>query len=219
MPEDTAMYWSSQVIWIALVAIAVLVIIGLIAAGARRARTESLRDHFGSEYERALKHAGSRTSAEEELAARAEEVRSLDIRPLSAAERERYESQWATIERRFVQGPTMAVVEADEMIADVMQTRGYPIGDFEKHAAHLSVDHPRVVEHYRAGHGVIDEHARGRASTEELRKAMLHYRELFRDLVLGREDVERPIESTGELAREREHKRIAREEIRDEERR
>lgn len=62
-----------------------------------------------------------------------------------------------------------------------MRVQGYPMGDFEKHAAHLSVKHPRIVEHYRAGHKVM-EGAPGSASTEDLRQAMLHYRALFEDL-------------------------------------
>jgi hypothetical protein len=93
------------------------------------------------------------------------------------------------------------VVEADELVIDIMRARGYPVADFEKHAEFLSVKHPRVVEHYRAGHAVIDAHGRGAASTEELRQAMLHYRVLFEDLVgFGGEDVEQPISASAELS-------------------
>jgi hypothetical protein len=186
---------NPQWIWIAAAAVAVLLIIGLIAAGARRSRRAALRDHFGAEYDRAVEAAGSKTRAEEELVSRAEEVKTFDIRPLTAAERGRYGDEWRSIESRFVDRPTTAVVEADELIADVMRTRGYPMADFEKHAALLSVKHPRVVEHYRSGHDIIDRHGRGAASTEDLRQAILHYRTLFEELVNdgAAADVERPI--------------------------
>ena len=192
-------------LWIALLAVAVLVIIGLVASGVRRSRTARLRDHFGTEYDHTVRAAGSRTAAEEALLARANEVKQFDIRPLNASERGRYRSDWQKVETHFIDRPAMAVVEADELVADVMRARGYPVADFEKHAEHLSVKHPRVVEHYRAGHAVIDAHGRGAASTEELRQAMLHYRVLFEDLVgIGGSDVEQPIATMSEVREERE---------------
>jgi hypothetical protein len=192
---------NPQWIWIAVAAVAVLVVIALIASGVRRSRTAQLREHFGTEYDHTVQQTRSRTAAEEALLARANEVKQFDIRPLSASERDRYRSQWQKIETQFVDRPTMAVVEADELVADVMRARGYPIADFEKHAEYLSVKHPRVVEHYRAGHAVIDAHGRGAASTEELRQAMLHYRVLFEDLVgFGGHDVEQPINASSEVS-------------------
>jgi hypothetical protein len=191
---------NPQWIWIAVAAVAVLVVIALIASGVRRSRTAQLREHFGTEYDHTVQQTRSRTAAEEALLARANEVKQFDIRPLSASERDRYRSQWQKIETQFVDRPTMAVVEADELVADVMRARGYPIADFEKHAEYLSVKHPRVVEHYRAGHAVIDAHGRGSASTEELRQAMLHYRVLFEDLVgFGGHDIEQPINARSEV--------------------
>ena len=191
---------NPQWIWIALAAVAVLVVIGLIASSVRRHRTTQLREHFGSEYDHAVRTARNRTAAEEALLARANEVKQFDIQPLSASDRDRYRSDWQKIEARFVERPTTAVIEADELVGDVMRARGYPTADFEKHAEYLSVKHPRVVEHYRAGHAVIDAHSRGTASTEELRQAMLHYRVLFEDLVgFGGSDVEQPISASSEL--------------------
>lgn len=199
---------TPQMMWIAAAVAAGLIIIFAIAAGVRRSRTAQLREHFGTEYDHAVKHAGSRTAAEQELVARAEEVKSFDIRPLTASQRERYRSEWKLIEQRFVDRPTTAVVEADELVADVMRTRGYPMADWEKHAAHLSVKHPRVVEHYRAGHAVIDEHARGKASTEDLRQAMLHYRSLFEELANDGVDVERELPMAYETEADRERRRL-----------
>lgn len=191
---------NSQTIWIVVIALAVIVIIGLIAAGVRRNRTQRLREHFGSEYDHTVEAAGSRSRAENALVARAEEVNKFDIRPLSAAERQRYVDDWRTIEARFVDRPITAVVEADELITDVMRTRGYPMADFEKHAEYLSVKHPKVVEHYRAGHEIIDRHGRGAASTEDLRQAVLHYRALFEELVNDGHDIERGVPVAREVS-------------------
>jgi hypothetical protein len=169
-------------IWVGLGALALIVIVGLIARGSRRSRTDSLRQQFGSEYDHAVGAAGSRKRAERDLAARTQEVEKYDIRPLNAAERERYRADWQRVEQRFLERPTTAVVEADELVADMMRVQGYPMGNFEKHAAQLSVKHPRVVEHYRAGHLVM-EGAPGSTTTEELRQSMLHYRALIEQLL------------------------------------
>jgi hypothetical protein len=187
-------------IWIALGAVAVLIVVGLIARGARRARTESLREKFGSEYDHAVSSAGNRKRAEQELLTRTSEVERHEIRPLTAAERDRYRGDWRRVEQHFIERPTTAVVEADELVADIMRVQGYPMGDFEKHAAHLSVKHPRVIEHYRAGHRVM-EGAPGGASTEDLRQAMLHYRALFEELAgtATSVDVEQPVPRANEV--------------------
>jgi hypothetical protein len=186
-------------IWIGLIAVAVLLAIVLIARSARRSRTVALRDQFGGEYDDAVSTTGSRKRAENELLARAAEVKQFDVVPLSAADRDRYARDWNKVEQHFVERPTMAVAEADEVVADVMRVMGYPMGDFEKHAAHLSVTHPRVVAHYRAGHRVITG-APGSASTEDLRQAMLHYRALFEELIGQRTDVVRDVPRADEIA-------------------
>ncbi len=171
-------------IWIALGAVGLLIVVGLFARGSRVSRTAQLRDAYGREYDHTVENAGSRKKAERELIARADEVNQYDIRPLTAAERDRYRRDWARVEQHFVERPTAAVVEADELVADIMRVQGYPMGDFDRHAAHLSVKHPRVIEHYRAGHRVIDR-TPGSATTEDLRQAMLHYRSLFDELLGG----------------------------------
>ncbi len=204
---------NPQYIWIAVAAIGALVVMGLVAAGVRRSRSARLQKHFGAEYNRTLEATGDRASAERELMHRAEEVKSFEIHALTATQREEYRADWLRIESHFVDRPTTAVVEADELITDVMQTRGYPIADFEQHATHLSVEHPRVVEHYRAGHAAI---ASGKASTEDLRQAMMHYDSLFQELVgTGGTDVAQEIVPKSEVAatsRERVAERVAREE-------
>lgn len=169
-------------IWVALGALALIVIAAMISRSARRSRTESLRSKFGNEYDHAVEQAGSRKRAEQELASRAEQVKKYTIVPLSAADQKRFREDWRRVEQHFLERPTTAVVEADELVADVMRVRGYPMGDFDRHAADLSVTHPTVIEHYRAGHNAITG-APGSASTEDLRQSMLHYRALFDELI------------------------------------
>ncbi len=187
---------ESMGVWIAVLVVAVLIIIALIVAAVRRQRTASLREHFGAEYDHAGRTAGKRSAAEDELIRRTQEARKFDIRPLSTTERNGFRREWASIEARFVERPATAVVSADELIAAVMRTRGYPVADFDQYASLLSVEHPRVVEHYRAGHAVIESHGRGSASTEDLRQAMLHYRALFEELVGTGTDIAQPVAGT-----------------------
>lgn len=184
--------------WIALGVVALLIVIGLFARGSRRAKSEALRAKFGSEYDHAVREKGWK-EGERELATRAEEVERYPIRPLTAAERERFRSDWARVEQHFIDRPTTAVVEADELVAEIMRTQGYPMGDFDKHAGYLAVKHSTVVHHYRAGHDVIAG-APGSASTEDLRQAMLHYRALFDELIGDRvADRERDIPRANEV--------------------
>lgn len=169
-------------IWVALGVVALLIVVGLITRGARHARTESLRDKFGNEYDHAVDEHGSRTKAERDLVERTEQVKKYRIEPLNASDRDRFRRDWQRVEQRFIERPATAVVEADELVADIMRSRGYPMGDFNRHASDLSVTHPTVIEHYRAGHELIAV-APGSASTEDLRQGMLHYRALFDELI------------------------------------
>ena len=170
---------------IVLAAAVVLVVVIAVALYIRRRRntTAELRDRFGPEYDRAVKQHGSERKAEAKLADRETRVELLKIRDLDLAERERYQAQWQAVQSRFVDYPKGAVTEADELVSSLMQTRGYPVTDFDQRAADISVDHPRVVENYRSAHNIALRLGRGEASTEELRTAMIHYRSLFDELV------------------------------------
>jgi len=169
-----------------IVAIAVILLIALavIVFAVRRSRSERLRKKFGdAEYERTIAERGDRRAAEAHLEQRTERVKSFHLRALSEADRLRFQEAWTGVQARFVDGPAGAVTEADQLLGDLMATRGYPVGDFETRAADISVDHPMVVQNYRAGHDIAVRHLRGQASTEDLRRAMIHYRALFEDLV------------------------------------
>lgn len=150
----------------------------------RRRRSERLRTQFGrAEYDRALKEDGSRRHAEAGLEERTARVVNLNIRPLAPSDRARFVESWRRTEARFVDGPGGAVTEADQLLGDVMSTRGYPVSDFEQRAADISVDHPLVLENYRTAHEIALRQAKGQANTEDLRQAMIHYRTLFEELV------------------------------------
>jgi len=172
-----------------IVAIATIVVGVIIAAIAvrlslRKRRTERLRTQFGgSEYDRAVKEDGSRRLAEAGLDERTARVESLNIRPLAEGDRARFLESWRRVEARFVDGPGGAVTEADQLLGDVMSTRGYPVSDFEQRSADISVDHPLVLENYRTAHDIALRQRKGQASTEDLRQAMIHYRTLFEELV------------------------------------
>jgi hypothetical protein len=155
-----------------------------VALFVRKRRTQRLRTQFGgAEYTRAMKEGGSRRKAEAALDKRADHVEAMHIRPLAPGDRARFIESWARVQARFVDSPGSALTDADQLLGDVMSTRGYPVGDFEHRAADLSVDHPLVLENYRAGHQTALLQMRGQASTEDLRQAMIHYRTLFEELV------------------------------------
>ena len=150
----------------------------------RKRRTERLRTQFGgAEYARAVEKGGTRRHGEAGLEERAQRVEGFHVRPLAASDRAHFVESWRGVQARFVDGPAGAVTEADHLLRDVMSTRGYPVSDFEQRAADISVDHPMVLENYRAAHEIALRQTRGQASTEDLRQAMVHYRTLFDELV------------------------------------
>lgn len=171
-------------IWV-IVVLCVLAIVGLIAwAIWERRRHVELRDSFGAEYDRTVSQMGSVREAESELEARRERRSSYDIRPLSTAARDRYVERWRMIEQRFVASPVDAIRDADVLVAEVMQERGYPAQrDFEQRVADLSVDHAGLVDRYRSARGAARAAERGEANTEELRRAMIDYRSLIDELL------------------------------------
>lgn len=171
-----------------IVIVVIVVLVG--AAGAflltRRQRSQKLQEQFGPEYERAVAERGDRRSAEADLADRERHRETFRTRELEPAARERYAAAWRDIQTRFVDTPGAAVQEADVLVTQVMRDRGYPMDKFEQRAADISVDHPEVVEDYRAAHAISL--ASDAASTEDLREALVHYRALFERLLDERGD-------------------------------
>jgi hypothetical protein len=158
----------------------------LVWLGVRAARTRGLKRDFGAEYERTTARAGDRGLAETDLRERRERVDALDVRPLSRVDHDRFASEWTKVQAEFVDAPSEAVSDADELIQRVMAARGYPVEDFDRRAADVSVEHPDVVEHYRSAHSIAVKEAREDRdpNTEALRKAMVYYRSLFDELLI-----------------------------------
>jgi hypothetical protein len=168
------------------VAIAVLVVVIIVVGDyirRRKAKTAAFRKRFGSEYERAVLVHGSSNEAEEQLAVRDSRVHALQIRDLGTAEQARFAAEWQTVQARFLDHPEAAVTEADDLIAAVLEARGYPKDNFEQRAADVSVLYPGVMENYRAAHAMAVRPYRGETSTEQLRTALIQYRAIFDQIV------------------------------------
>ena len=170
---------------------AILVVALLVAAAwvlsQRKKRSARLQQRFGPEYSRTVDELGGRAKAESELKAREERVEHLSITALAPSEAARFSQAWNALQGRFVDNPKGVVAQADQLVRELMLARGYPMGDFERRSADISVDHPAVVETYRAAQAIAVRDQRGEANTEELRKAVVHFRALFDELLEVRE--------------------------------
>jgi hypothetical protein len=176
-----------------LAAFVLILVIAIAIAGYvehRRTKTLALRNRFGSEYDRAVVKHGSTHEAEAKLADRETRVDTLTIRDLGATERDRFMTEWYTVQSRFVDHPKASVTEADDLIAALLEARGYPQVSFEQRAADLSVNYPRVMENYRVAHAIAVRLGKVEATTEELRTAMIQYRAIFDELVQAQKPVE-----------------------------
>jgi hypothetical protein len=168
------------------IAAIVLVVVAIVVGDylrRRKAKTAAFRNRFGSEYDRAVLEHGSSHKAEAKLADRESRVHALKIRELGATERERFVAEWQIVQSRFLDHPEAAVTEADDLIAALLEARGYPKDSFDQRAADVSVLYPGVMENYRAAHAIAVRPFRGEASTEELRTAMIQYRAIFDQIV------------------------------------
>ena len=170
-------------IWVLIaVGIVLVMITGMLFT--RQRRSQQLREGFGPEYDRVLADRGDQRSAESELAERRERREQFRLRELEPAAREQYLERWRSAQREFVDEPVVAAGEADRLVTAVMHDRGYPVDErFEQRAADVSVEHPTVVDNYRAAHAISVRAQRGKASTEDLRQAMVHFRALFDELL------------------------------------
>jgi len=169
-----------------------ILVVALLVAAAwvlsqRKKRSLRLQQRFGQEYIRTVDEFGGRAKAESELKAREKRVEHLSITPLAPSEAARFSQAWNALQGRFVDNPKGVVAQADQLVRELMLARGYPMGDFERRSADISVDHPAVVETYRAAQAIAVRDQRGEANTEELRKAVVHFHALFDELLEVRE--------------------------------
>ena len=167
----------------------ILIVLVVVAAAAfiyyyRRRRSRDLRSRFGPEYQRTVNQYGNTQKAEAELARRAKRVSKFAIRGIPESEKQRFADAWQAEQARFVDQPEQAVTAAHRLVSELMRARGYPASEeFEQNADDLSVDHPYVVEHYRTACLIAARRENGQANTEDLRAAMIHYRQLFDELL------------------------------------
>ena len=177
-------------------ALVLLIVVGLIGmAMARQRRTKRLQEQFGPEYDRTLKKMGDKREAESDLEERLAHVNTLNIRPLTAEETNRYALQWQDVQREFVDEPLLSLQKADRLIREVMKARGYPVEDFEQRVADISVHYPELVANYRGMHRIAIKESSDTPGTEEIRKAMIHGRALFENLISNesREEVKQEV--------------------------
>jgi hypothetical protein len=183
--NSTNIDFSSPTFIIGAVVVVILIAVAIaVAVNLQKKKTERLRSRFGSEYDLAVRDAGSRKKAEEALHSRCKRIEHLKIRDLTAVERERYLREWEVVQSRFIDHPRGAVTEADELVNSLLVGRGYPVGGFEQRAADISVNHSALVGPYRLANAITMRAGRNEATTEELRSAMIQYRTLF-DALLG----------------------------------
>jgi len=183
--QFNGMYYSFTTTQLVVGAFVLLLVIAIAVAAYveyRRTKTLALRNRFGSEYDREILKAGSSREAESQLADRHSRVKTLEIRDLGVTERDRFVTEWHTVQSRFVDHPKSAVTEADDLVSALLEARGYPHASFEQRAADVSVTYPRVMENFRLAHGTAVRLGKVEATTEELRTAMIQYRAIFDEL-------------------------------------
>lgn len=178
---DSTTFWA---VVLAVAAVAALITAYAIYRGRRRIDRVDLRERFGPEYDRAVEELGSGKAARRELRQRLKRVERFSLRELTPEAYARYYDAWQNVQARFVDEPGGAVLQADRLIHDVMHARGYPDDDdVDRRIGDLSVHHANAVQHYRAARALSEGAEEGRATTEDLRQAMMHYRALFSDLL------------------------------------
>jgi limonene-1,2-epoxide hydrolase len=169
--------------------ILISVIVILIAAALwfvyRERRSAHLKEQFGPEYNYTVRQYGDESRAQDALAARARRVERFTVRALSPEEHDRFVQRWESVQRSFVDDPAGSIQGADTLVNELLTARAYPVADFEHRAEDISVDHPHVVQNYRAAHSIYERQVIGKAGTEELRQAFVHYRALFEELLEG----------------------------------
>jgi hypothetical protein len=169
--------------------ILILVIVAMVVLGAlsltmaSQKKTKQLHGQFKPEYDLTVKTMGGDKQAQVELNERQKHVDGMEIHPLSITDSERYSTEWAAMQSKFVDAPGQAVMEADRLTIEVLQARGYPVSDFDQRAADISIKYPADVTNYRAAREITVKNEQKLADTEELRQAFIHYRSLFEELL------------------------------------
>jgi hypothetical protein len=196
---------GNAVTWIVVGLLALALVVAIAVIVTERRNRKRLQDRFGPEYDRTVERAGGKRQAEQDLAERADRRDELELRPLSGVARDRFLAEWDRVQAGFVDQPRVAVDDADRLISRLMRERGYPEVDGDERADLLSVDHPHTVERYRTGLGLHRRDGADPASTEDLRRAMVHYRSLFVEMLDAGRDGGRTVDLREQELAQREH--------------
>jgi hypothetical protein len=168
-----------------MIIVVVLAVIAVAVVGLMEYDRRRLRATFGPEYDRIARESGNRWEVRRELTRRQRAHQALKLRALSAADRERYAAAWQRVQIGFVDDPRTALDDADQLVTELLDARGYPADDANERLALLSVGHARALDGYRAAR-LAGERVRtdgASVSTEDLREAVLRYRTLFQELL------------------------------------
>jgi hypothetical protein len=101
-------------------------------------------------------------------------------RTLSSEDRERYSREWRQIQNAFLDRPSLALVEAERLVHDLMRDRGYTVENFDQAALDLSVEPESLVARYRDAQRLVES---GTEEIDEQRRAMLDYRAVVDELL------------------------------------
>jgi hypothetical protein len=165
------------------IVIVVIVIVVVAALAMRMRQRRALQSRFGDEYDRVVDEKGGRSAAEAELRRRERRHAELSLRELSDADKTRFREGWTAVQAQFIDDPVAAVHEGDRLVTELVTARGYPTAGYEDRLEHLSVEHASVLNSYREAHDISVRNDAGNATTEELRKALVDFRELVTDLL------------------------------------
>jgi hypothetical protein len=172
--------------WVIALIIAFVVVAAIVAWYAwDRSRSSRLKERFGPEYNWAITETGNRRLAESELAQREIRARRIREQRLSPSDQERFLAQWKLCQAQFVDDPAGAVSRADQLLAEIMRTRGYSTDNIHERMLDIAAAYPHHSAEYRQAGRILERHNRSEASTDELRTAFLHYRTIFDDLLGG----------------------------------
>jgi FtsZ-interacting cell division protein ZipA len=181
----------SNITLIIVIVVAVVVVVVIAIVGyqmAQKRRTTQLREQYGPEYDRTVDQADSQHEAESELRGRSKRHEQLELRSLDSSERVDFERRWSDVQAQFVDDPSTAVRNADQLVVEVMSARGYPVEDFDQRAEDVSVRHPEVTQRYREARRIAQANKDGTVDTEDLRQAVTSYRSLVLALLADDED-------------------------------
>jgi hypothetical protein len=181
---------TTTLIEIVIAAVVILIVGGLLAIMFYRyQRSRNLRKRFGPEYDRMVNKLGDKSEAEAELRDRMEHVKGLDLQPLSREQKSQFADAWRRTQAMFVDQPSKAIREANQLVMEVMSAKGYPVNDPQQRMEDLSVNYPDLISDYRQVTEMAARNSRDGLSTEEMRQAMIHCRALF-NRMLGSEMVQ-----------------------------